>query len=89
VLNPIQNGVYTINHATTENNERSTIDGTKEYLINTDSEYSEILKTILKNSENKCIYYKGKWCHFTADNDVLYPVEAIVDYYCEIEKGVY
>lgn len=89
ITDPIPNGVYTI-AAATNNEGRSTLKGTKEYLINTESEYSNnILKVLIENSNNRCIYYKGQWCHFTSENDVLCPVEAIVDYYCEIEKGVY
>ena len=35
------------------------------------------------------IYYKNNWCLFTSEMDAICPVQGIVDYYYELEKGEY
>ena len=53
--------------------------------------YSAILSNMMNsdNDSKKYIYYNGKWYIFTNNNDVLCPVDGIVNYYCEVMKGVY
>ena len=40
-------------------------------------------------SMHRYIYYHNNWYNFTSDNDVICPVDGIINYYCEIVKGVY
>ena len=35
------------------------------------------------------IFYHGSWYPFSKTNDIILPVEAIVDYDCEILRGKY
>lgn len=50
--------------------------------------YSLILQKVV-DSTNRWIYYKGGWYPITDTNDVILPVEAIIDYNCEILRGRY
>ena len=43
----------------------------------------------INTSMHQYIYYHNKWYNFTPDNDILCPVDGIVNYCCEIVKGVY
>lgn len=37
----------------------------------------------------RMIYYRGQWLNFPADNILNIPVEALINYHCEILKGEY
>lgn len=50
--------------------------------------YQLILEQVI-NSTNRWIYYKGGWYPITDTNDVILPIEAIIDYKCEILRGRY
>lgn len=50
--------------------------------------YSLILQKVV-DSTNRWIYYKGGWYPITDNNDVILPIEAIIDYNCEIMRGRY
>ena len=50
--------------------------------------YGLILQKIV-DSTNRWIYYKGGWYPITDTNDVILPIEAIIDYKCEILRGRY
>ena len=54
-----------------------------------DQNYALIVKRLYEESKNRYIYYHGDWWLFTPDHDVLCPVDGLVDYCCEIVKGVY
>lgn len=41
------------------------------------------------NTGDKYIWYKDAWWAFSEDNEISCPIEAIIDYYCEIVKGTY
>ena len=95
IQNPIQNGVYWISsYAVTnpvsfdENTGLLTVNS-QDIITKTDLNFSLLLQRIFEESLNKYIYYQNKWCVFTPDNDVLCPVDGIVNYCCEIVKGVY
>ena len=93
IENPIQNGVYTFsNQPLGLIGEEIPTDSAEieddEIKSTTDSLYEQLLETITENA-TRYIYYKDKWRIFTGDNDVLCSVDAIVDYFCEIMKGVY
>ena len=75
VKNPIRNGVYTLIE---EGEDTSSIE---------DGKYKEAINEEL--SSNKYIWYNGKWYPFTESHDLLCPVEAMIDYYCEIMKGMF
>ena len=55
---------------------------------NWDREFALILEEEI-GSANKYIFYDGQWWLFTENEDLLCPVRAIIDYYCEIVKGYY
>jgi hypothetical protein len=57
--------------------------------ILTDKNYALIVKRLYEESKNRYIYYHGGWWLFTPEHDVLCPVDGLVDYYCEVVKGVY
>lgn len=44
---------------------------------------------VYKIAGTRMIYYKRKWYEFTNEDDILCPVEAIVNYVYEVAKGVY
>lgn len=52
-------------------------------------EFALILQRWIDEGNNRYIWYNNQWWLFTNNNDLLCPVEAIVDYYCEIMKGRY
>lgn len=58
-------------------------------LAKTDKQYAALLQTLIKESNNRMIWYNEKWHIFTKDNDILCPVEGLMDYYCEVMKGRY
>ena len=58
-------------------------------ITKTNTNYILIIKKIYEEAKNRFIYYHGNWYPFTAENDVLCPIDGLIDYYCEIVKGVY
>ena len=87
IENPIPNGVYWISSYAV-NDEDPTI--SEDYVYaNADRNYALIVKRLYEESKNRYIYYHGDWWLFTPEHDVLCPVDGLVDYYCEVEKGVY
>ena len=85
IKNPIYNGVYKVNNLPSdiyiedEENDISLI---------ADQLYNNMIKTKIENCK-RVIFHEGKWKIITEDNDILDSVDAIVDYYCDIMKGVY
>lgn len=95
VVNPIEHGVYTLD---TSDNDTSVllsklIKATDNEIYNSlltkvsDIEYAEALVANL--SQNRIIWHNNNWWLFTDTNDVLCPVEALVDYSFELYKGWY
>ena len=52
-----------------------------------DRQYALILQRLIDESNSRFIWYNEQWWIFTSGNDILCPVEALIDYYCEIMKG--
>lgn len=96
IENPIPNGVYRIAKTVFEvkENEIQTnlnliwlIDA--DHIESTDNRYVIIIDQKFLNS-NEYIYYHGMWYPFSVtDGDVLCPVNAIVNYSCQVVKGEY
>ena len=95
IKNPIPNGVYQISsyvvntpvQFNTENGQLTV--NNEDAILKADQNYALLLQKIFTNSFNRYIYYHNKWYNITPDNDILYPVDGIVNYCCEIVKGVY
>ena len=92
IKNPIPNGVYWIPSYMIEAiefdkaTERLTVD--QDYVYKkADQDYELFLQQLFEDA--RYIYYHDEWYVFTKDDDVLCPVDGIVDYYCEVVKGVY
>lgn len=89
ITNPIPNGVYKILNGigqTNSNTGTSTADGNS-IIDEVDYNYNLLIGEL--SSDNKYIYYNDKWYIFTTNNDVLCPIDGIVDYTYELVKGVY
>ena len=54
-----------------------------------DRQYALILQRLIDEANSRFIWYNDKWWLFTNNDDLLCPVEALIDYYCEIMKGRY
>lgn len=52
-----------------------------------DRQYALILQRLIDEANSRYIWYNNEWWLFTKDNDLLCPVEALIDYTCEIMKG--
>ena len=96
IENPIPNGVYWISSYMIDDEELDfdRISGlltiNEDYVYaNADRDYALIVKRLYEESKNRYIYYHGDWWLFTPEHDVLCPVDGLVDYYCEVVKGVY
>lgn len=104
IKKPIVNGVYTlikkgvIAQEVIETEEEHSIKVLKDDYekVNVEGSPSDALYFLLlkKLEDESCkyIYHDGLWKPFTLENDVLFcgcNVDAIVDYDCEIERGVY
>ena len=94
IENPIPNGVYWIaSHAIDpqeydEKNDLLYVTQSDVELV-ADNIYALLLERIFEENKNRYIYFRGQWYLFTNTNDVLCPVEGIINYYCEIVKGEY
>lgn len=96
IENPIPNGVYWISPYAVDDEDPDfdRISGlltiSEDYVYaNADRNYYLIVKHLYEESKNRYIYYHGDWWLFTPEHDVLCPVDGLVDYYCEVVKGVY
>jgi len=54
-----------------------------------DRQFALILQRLIDEANSRFIWYNDKWWLFTNNDDLLCPVEALIDYYCEIMKGRY
>ena len=54
-----------------------------------DRQYALILQRLIDEANSRFIWYNDQWWLFTNNDDLLCPVEALIDYYCEIMKGRY
>lgn len=65
------------------------VEGLAQLIVNRyyDKELMIYLEELL--TENKYIWYNNKWWLFTKDHDLICPVAGLVDYICEIYKGMY
>ena len=84
VQNPIQNGVYIY---TGNIQEESPYDDDGIRMI-ADEVYDSTIGQDIEFS-NRYIYHNGQWHKFSTNNDILCEVDGLVDYLCEIEKGVH
>lgn len=50
--------------------------------------YRAILERVILESQ-KYIFYDGGWYPITDNYDIIYPVTAIIDYYCKYQEGRY
>ena len=95
IKNPVPNGVYQISSYIVDSvvsyNKITDLLTTRENAVikKADNNYVLILNHLREDSKNKYIYYHDNWYPFTAEHDVLCPVDGIVNYYCEVMKGVY
>ena len=53
-----------------------------------DNDFALILEEQINNS-NKFIWYNNEWWVFTDNSDLICPVQGLVNYCCEIVKGMY
>lgn len=49
--------------------------------------YSLILTKAQNSFDNRYIYYQGEWYPFLEDNNIIHPVDAIINYVCELKRG--
>ena len=95
IKNPINNGVYWISdyavmHSISFDRNTGLLTIEKEdAILKTDQNFALIVQKLYEASKNRYIYYHNNWYLFTPDNDVLCPIDGIVNYCCEIVKGVY
>ena len=95
ITNPIPNGVYWVPSYAVDDDQSVfefredllTVDENFIY-TGTDLQYG-LLISKLAGQSSSYIYYHNKWYPFTENHDVMCPVEGIVDYHCEVMKGVY
>ena len=52
-----------------------------------DRQYALILQRLIDEANSRFIWYNNQWWLFTNNDDLLCPVEALIDYHCEIVKG--
>ena len=52
-----------------------------------DRQYALILQRLIDEANSRFIWYNNQWWLFTNNDDLLCPVEALIDYHCEIMKG--
>lgn len=87
IPNPKSNYVYYVRYAAP--------DYQPEFPQNMDDYFEKLqaMVTVTQTIGNikyyKVIYYKDNWYFFTNNNDIIKPSQALVDYYYELEKGVY
>ena len=94
ITNPIKNGVYQINSYVLSDvifdKESNTLITEPQNIVQkADENFALLLEQIYDSLTKRFIYYHNEWHFFTPDNDVLCPVDGIVNYCCETVKGVY
>ena len=52
-----------------------------------DRQYALILQRLIDEANSRFIWYNNQWWLFTNNDDLLCPIEALIDYHCEIMKG--
>lgn len=83
ISNPISNGVYSLSASIT----KSDINFDKIEIL-ADQKYYTLLDEQIKKT-NKVIFYNNHWYTFTENHDVLCDVDGMIDYWCEVMKGVH
>ena len=53
-----------------------------------DNDFALILEEQINNS-NKFIWYNSEWWAFTDNHDLICPIQGLINYCCEIVKGMY
>lgn len=91
IKNPIPNGVYKIRdysiHSDRYENPMLFLSSNKG--IVKDSVTQKYILLLRQLINNRFIYFRDKWYVFNDNGDVLCPIDALIDYFCEIEKGEY
>lgn len=67
------------------------IEDVNTYELTINELYDKIFSLILEqeiDSTNKYIWYNNHWYPFTEDHDLICPVEGLIDYYCDVMKGI-
>lgn len=54
-----------------------------------DRQYALILQRLIDEASSRFIWHNDQWWLFTNNDDLLCPIEALIDYHCEIMKGRY
>ena len=54
-----------------------------------DRQYALILQRLIDEANSRFIWHNDQWWLFTNNDDLLCPIEALIDYHCEIMKGRY
>lgn len=54
-----------------------------------DRQYALTLQRLIDEANSRFIWHNDQWWLFTNNDDLLCPVEALIDYHCEIMKGRY
>lgn len=97
----IRNGVYTLTPGFITKhpelmselniiNSNRTIQAAKSALINkTDTDFIKFMENKIAKANDRYIYYNDKFWLFTEDDDLLCPVEAMINYSCDIIKERY
>lgn len=89
IKRPVKNGVYKVRSIASLTLSKENFDSSKnEYLLQL-YEWMQPRETISYRGVYYVIYYKNNWCLFTSEMDAICPVQGIVDYYYELEKGEY
>lgn len=61
------------------------------YELTLNKYYDKVFALLLQqeiDSTNKWIWYNNHWYPFTEEHDLICSVEGLIDYYCEIMKGI-
>ena len=67
------------------------IEDVNTYELTINELYDKIFSLILEqeiDSTKKYIWYNNHWYPFTEDHDLICPVEGLIDYYCDVMKGI-
>ena len=91
IKNPIPNGVYKIKDYSihSEKYENPMLFLLSNKGIVKDSVTQKYMLLLRQLINNRFIYFRDKWYVFNNNGDVLCPIDALVDYFCEIERGEY
>ena len=93
-----RNGVYTLtddfiaNHDNVVAIEPAKLEAAAVTAIDeTDNKFKEFINKIINKTAktNRYIWYNDRWWPFPETNDILCPVEAMIDYTCQVAKGRY